>query len=134
MQENLDKDQIERILDHRNQSIESFYNRLNSFLIFESILFGVVGLLYGRPNSPLLPIKLFIAFGIVITLIWWYVQARQRHHLNVVNAYAKEVSPEYRAILAKLKKEIFPSLSRSLLTHAVPFLVLLVWIILLFFL
>lgn len=134
MQEPLGKDQIDRIFEHRAHSVDAFYNRLNSFLIFESILLGVIGLLYSKPTSPLLAIKLFIVFGIVITLIWWYVQARQRHYLNVATSYAKEVIPEYSAILSKVKEEVLPSLSRNLVTHAIPALVLLIWIILLIFL
>ena len=134
MQETLEKDQIDRIFEYRSQSINAFYNRLNAFLIFESILLGVIGLLYSRSVPPMFAVKLFTVFGIVITFIWWYVQYRQRHHLNVINSYAEEIMPEYRAIQAKLQKEIFPSLSRNLLTHAIPLLVLLLWLLLLIFL
>jgi hypothetical protein len=131
MPEDLDKDQIARIFEHRANSIDFFYNRLNAFLIFESILFGIIGLLYSRSNPPILVGKVFMAFGMLITLIWWYVLARQRHYADVVTSYAQENIPEYRAIRAKVKKEIFPAFGQKLLTHAIPVLVLVVWILLL---
>jgi hypothetical protein len=50
MLENLEKDQIDPLWEYRTHMNNVFYNRLNFFLIFESVLLGVVGVLYN--TSP----------------------------------------------------------------------------------
>jgi len=131
MQENLKKDQINRIWEYRANCVNIFYQRLNFFLIFESILLGVIGLLSNRPVSSPFIVKTIAAFGLAITLIWWYSQARQRHLLSIATTYAQEAIPEYRELLARMKKEALPHLTWDLLAHVIPVLVLLLWAILL---
>ena len=134
MQENLENDQLHRIWEYRTLCVNTFYQRLSFFLIFESILLGSVGLSYSRPQASPLMLKIIIAFGLVLTLIWWYTQARQRHVLDVATTYAQKIIPEYREILANVKKEVLPHLTWDLFTHVIPILTLLLWVVLLFIL
>jgi hypothetical protein len=134
MQERLENDQIDRIFEYRAQCVNTFYNRLNFFLIFESVLLGAISLLYSRPIPSLFIVKAIAVFGLILTLIWWYTQARQKHMLYIATTYAQEVIPEYRELQARMKKEALPYLTWNLITHAVPALTLLLWTILLIFL
>ncbi len=45
MAENLENDQLNRLWGYRLHLESLYYNRLNFFLVFESVLLGVVGAL-----------------------------------------------------------------------------------------
>ena len=134
MQKTLENEQISRIHEHRMHYVNIFYQRLNVFLIFESILLGVVGLVSSKSLPSPFIVRGIAAFGLAITLIWWYTQARQKYMVYMTDIYAREVIPEYGELMAKMKKEVFSNLTGNLLTHAIPVLTLLLWTMLLFFL
>jgi hypothetical protein len=60
MSEHLETEQISRLWEHFWHLDNNFYNRLNFFLVFESVLLGVVGLLYSRPNGSIFVLKLIM--------------------------------------------------------------------------
>lgn len=134
MPENLENDQKDRIFEYRVQCLSTFYNRLNFFLIFESVLLGTIGLLYSKSMTSLFVVKAITVFGLILTLLWWYTQARQKHMLYIATTYAQEVIPEYNELLGRMKKEALPYLTWNLITHAIPILTLSLWAILLIFL
>jgi hypothetical protein len=133
MQERLENDQLDRIFEYRALCLNTFYNRLNFFLIFESVLLGAIGLLNSGTMPSLSIVRAISVFGLALTLIWWYTQARQKYILYIATTYAQEVIPEYREILARTKNEVQPYLTWNLLTHAIPILTLSLWAILLIF-
>lgn len=132
MLEQLDKEQINRIWEHRQHVDNLFHNRLNFFLVFEGVLLGVIGVLYSRPSPEILVLRVIVVLGLSITLIWGYVQARQKYILDALREELKEVAPEYKATLEKRKKVKWPASSTWLLTYVIPTLVALIWIALLF--
>jgi len=73
-------------------------------------------------------------FGIAITFIWGYIQARQKYALNYLNKYIKEIVPEYKAYREGIEKVKWPFSSVSLEAYLIPALVALLWIAFLFFL
>ena len=134
MPEDLENDQINRLWEHRLHIDNLFYERLSFFLVFESVLLGVVGVLYSRPNPVILVPKVISILGFIITIIWVYVQARHKHIFNVVSTRAKEIMPEYRITLERIDQKRWPLSATWLLAYVVPILVVVVWIILLLFL
>jgi hypothetical protein len=134
MPETLDNDQINRLWAHRLQVVDIFYNRLNFFLVFESVLMGVVGVLYSRPIPPLFLLRVIIILGLSLTVIWGYAQARQKYIIEDLRAKMREVAPEYKATLERRNKVTWPIPSMWLLTYLVPALVAIVWIVFLFYL
>lgn len=134
MSEHLGTEQIRRLWEHHLHLDNNFYNRLNFFLVFESVLLGVVGLLYSRPNSSVLVLKLIVLLGFSLTAIWGYVQARQKYLLDDLKEQVKAVVPEYRMTLERRKLSRWPVSSMWLLTYTVPTLVALVWLVFLIFL
>jgi hypothetical protein len=138
MSENLDNEQINRVWEYRLHIENLFYNRLNFFLVFESVLLGVVGALYSKPNPANPVLKVIVLLGFSITVIWIFVQARHKRILDVLSIRTNELMPEFRASWKRIDermgwlRSLVPAL--FLLTYVVPSLVALVWIFLLFFL
>jgi len=77
MSEKLDPDQINRLFEHGLHVDTMLHNRMNFFLVFESVLLSVVSVLYSRPSSPKAVLFTIICLGFVLTLLWGYIQARQ---------------------------------------------------------
>src|SRR5579863_8907706 len=67
-----------RLFQHLMQIENNFNNRLNTFIVLETILFGVIGLLYQKQPVNAFIVFLLIGLGLSMTLIWGYAQARQR--------------------------------------------------------
>jgi hypothetical protein len=130
MTQKLNDNQIDRLWQHVAASQSRFDNRLNFFLIFESILMGVVGMLYSRPSSVKIVLILVIILGIFLTLIWQYVQARERYLLDDLENKIKEVVPEYQETVIRRERIKWPIGSTILLTFGVPPLVGIIWILL----
>ena len=133
MSQNLDSDQINRLWEHGMHEDNGFNDRLNFFLIFESVLLGVVGVLFSKPTSAMFFLRVIIILGICVTIIWGYVQAWQLYVLRSITTRLKEVAPEYQLTLERRAQVRWPIPARGLLTYAIPLLVLLVWIVLLIF-
>jgi len=128
--QNLDIDQKKRLWEMTVHDDTMFNNRLNFFLVFESVLLSVVGLLYSSKFTPAKTVLItIICLGIVITILWGYVQARQKYVYDTLASLCREVFPEYKMARAKIGK--WPVSAVMLLTYAVPALVLLIWIVLL---
>jgi hypothetical protein len=132
MANNLDRDQIARLWEHGLHEDKVFNERLNFFLVFESVLIGVVASLYNTPTPKILVVKIVVVFGLLLTIVWGYVQARQKFILDNLKARLKEVAPEYSKTVERRKTEKWPISVTALLTYATPALVALIWIVMLF--
>ncbi len=141
MPENLDSEQRQRLWEHQLHIENLLYSRLNFFLIFESVLLGVVGALYSKTGQSTLVLKVIVLLGFCITLVWLYVQHNVKQFLLVLHDRARDHLPEFkesmnrmlsmRRVVGRLGTE---NPATMLLTYGVPGLVALVWIFLLFFL
>ena|SRR5258706_12633715 len=107
----LTEDQKNRVYEYRNHIVHVSYQRMNFFLVFESVLLGVFGVLYSK-NNPFTPLLLVIAIlGFFITIIWGYAQIILEIELESLTIWTKELIPEYKAIAEREPKEIFPFLA-----------------------
>jgi hypothetical protein len=134
MQKDLDSEQINHLWEHRRHVDIQFYSRMNFFLVFESVLLGVVGVMYSKPATPSLILKGIIVLGLILTLIWEYSQARHKYILDDLTTLVKEVMPEYEQVIERRRKAKWPISNRTLSAYVVPSLIALLWIIFLFFL
>lgn len=132
MSQHLDNDQINRLWKHGLHQDEMFHNRLY-FLVFESVLIGGVGVLLTRPNSAKFVLISIICLGLILTMIWGYIQARQKYVFSSLVAFRREVIAEYRITLERRERVKWPISSLWLEAYAVPFLVALIWVVLLIF-
>ena len=134
VKEHFDTEQINRLWEYRLHLDGEFYSLLNFFLVFESILLGVVGILYSKLSLTIALIKGITLLGLIITIVWAYIQARHKYILDILGASAKETIPEYKSFLETLAKGRWPFSSMWLLSYMIPALIGLIWIVLLFFL
>jgi hypothetical protein len=128
--ENLDNEQLNRLMQHAMHSQNRFDNRLNFFLIFESVLLGVATTLYSKSTSTDPVLITIICLGFFLTVLWGYVQAREKFLFDVAQKHLTEVVPEYREIIRREHQAKWPLGSTSLLTYGVPWLMTGVWIVL----
>lgn len=138
MAENLENYKLNRLWEYRLHIENQYYSRLNFFLVFESVLLGVVGALYSRPNSSIFVLRVIVILGFRITVIWLLVQSRHKLIFDAVNEEVAERMPEYVVTWNRINKKLgwFHRGLHAifLLTYVVPLLVVFVWLcILLFF-
>ena len=130
IRDNLTSEQKNRLWEQHLRTDEVFYDRLNFFLVFESILLGVVVTLFSKSSPEKLVLVTIICLGLVITILWAYTQARQKYIRDRQQARTQEVLPEYQAIVEDRERGKWPFSSVKLLTYGVPVLIALVWIVL----
>lgn len=123
-----------RLLQHLIQIENNFNNRLNTFLLLETILFSAVTLLYSRQSTDTFMLLSIIILGLGLTLIWGYAQARQRYvYMSIKKRCIKELR-EFRDTQDERAKRRWPVSTTVILTFITPALMALVWIALLVYL
>lgn len=128
----LTSEQKERIWQHRLHLDTMYNNRLNFFLVSESILIAIVGSLKDRSEINGSALIAIIIFGLLLTIIWIYVQAKQGYLLNLAKSKCMECMEEYKAYKEdETRKKYWVSIT-WLLTYGVPSMVAGIWISLLF--
>ncbi len=130
MQEHLDNDQLNRLWQHALHAQNRFDNRLNFFLIFESVLLGVVTALYSKSLSTNPMLITVICLGFFLTILWGYTQIREKFLFEVVEKRLEEEVPEYKETLRRQELGRWPFRSTPILTYGVPGLIAIVWIVL----
>jgi len=128
MSEPIKPDQIDRLWDYRLHLENTYYNRHSFFLVFESILLGVVGILYGKTNSPQLGLRAIALLGLCLTISWAYTQSWQGYTAYHLKKYLREAVPEYKMIQDLRSKWRHPVETMYLLTYVVPTLIALIWL------
>ena len=126
----LDNDQKNRLWQHKMHEETTFNSRLNFFLVFESVLLSVVGLLSSKAASPNKVVLIsIISLGFILTILWGYIQAKNKSNTEIIRALVVKALPEYRIVSTQLAKWPIPTM--PLLTYGIPILVGLIWIALL---
>ena len=125
----VDNEELNRRWQHGLHEDEVFNNRLNFFLLFESILLSVFGAIGGSSVRNLLALRSIGLFGAAFALLWIFVQARSLEVVVSLQAELKELDPRYRKHREKFEKRGFST--TKLLTYLLPVLMLGLWIALL---
>src|SRR5436309_11856761 len=138
MSENLDSEQLARLWEYRLHVEDQVYSRMTVFLTYETILIGVIGVLYTKPDPPRNVLTILIVLGMLITLIWLYIQHNIKQIFVLIETRTYKNLPEHKETLDRIfsvrRVESRLGLRRPalmLLTYVVPILILLVWIFLL---
>jgi len=107
------------------------------FLTYETILLAVVGTLSNNPDSGRNVLIVLIILGVLITLIWLYVQHNTKQIFVILDRRTYDNLPEHKETIDRIMnarrmekrvgiKTRTPVL--LLLTYVVPILILLVWV------
>lgn len=133
MRKYLDNEQLNRLMQHAMHAQNRFDNRLNFFLIFESVLLGVVTALSSKATSVNLILVTIICLGFFLTVLWGYTQIREKFLFEVVEKRLAEELPEYEETFRRQEMGKWPFPSTFVLTYGVPGLIAIVWILLFVF-
>ena len=120
-----------RLMQHLIQIENQFNNRLNTFLVLETILFGTVSILYSNKVVDNFMLLVINCLGLVLTLIWGYAQARQRYVYKSIKTRCIEHLQEYEDTQDERAKQHWPVSTTVILTFITPSLMVLVWVVLL---
>ena len=132
MDEEFDSHQIDRIWRHRETAVASFQNFTNVFLISESILLVVVGQMFGKATTGgALQIPL-ISLGIFLTLLWIYVQGKQKFVINQLQKICQKHIPEYNVTKGSQARAIWRFSSTWLLAYLLPLVFGIIWLVFLY--
>jgi hypothetical protein len=124
--------QTYNLFEHILHEDTVFNERLNFFLVFESVIIGIVGVLYQKSTPSMLIIRTLIVLAIVLTGIWGYVQARQKYIIDRLAARSLKTMPEYKSIVEERNKAWWPVGNLWVLAYVVPIVVAFLWVTLLF--
>lgn len=133
MRNNLDNEQLNRLMQHAMHAQNRFDNRLNFFLIFESVLLGVVTAIYSKTASVNPILITIICLGFFLTVLWGYTQIREKFLFEVVEKRLSEELPEYQETFRRQELGRWPLPSTFVLTYGVPGLIAGVWVVLFVF-
>jgi len=131
----LTNEDASRLWQHIIHEEDTLNNRLNFFLVLESILLGVVAMLLGQ--NPLASnqnfiLRAFLFLGLALTIIWAYVAARQKYVFDSLRKRVIETLPEYAETI-KIREQVrWPFSNLSLLSYVVPAIFIVIWIALQF--
>jgi hypothetical protein len=129
----LSEQQKQRMWDQVMHDDNMFNDRLNFLLVFESVLLGVgIGAITSHSPAAGSALEGFAVFGLLVTLLWSYIQARHKRGLDALKNRTRAVFPEYT--LGAIVRGRPPFSSTWLLTYPLPWLVAAVWLGLLFLL
>jgi hypothetical protein len=135
------KEQRERLWRHGLNEDKNFNDRLTFFLLFQSFLIGGVLNFYKgmflapsggyQETAVMYGVRLTLAIsfiGILICIIWMYVQVRQGFQLKILTKRMRECAPEYRETVRVRNVGVFKCLHATmLLSYCVPGLVIALW-------
>lgn len=122
-------DELSRAWTHRQILELNFNNRLNFFLLFQSILLAATVNGIGQAYDDYLLIVICM-FGTVLTIIWWLVQRREHHMLDTVKNYLREHDKSYRVRRTRYQKFSINFSVNNLLSRVIPPLISLLWLLL----
>ena len=127
-----DEKRVDRLWQHGLHEDVIFNERLNFFLVFESLLIATVASLYNSPQPNFFVIRFIIIIGLLLTGVWSYVQICQKQTLVDLKEQTKNLDRDYAEILKRRSDSGLRISTISLLAYWVPFLVSLIWFVLLF--
>jgi hypothetical protein len=128
----LNEHDADRLFSHALHEDGVFNDRLNFFLVFESVLLATFAALYAseRDISAYLMVGLAIV-GMFITFLWGFVQRHQRLMLKVLVKRSKQNVLEYaetKSMVDELRGWNVSAL--TIMTYLIPGAVLVMWLLL----
>ncbi|WP_028707692.1 hypothetical protein [Propionicicella superfundia] len=118
----------QRLWEHRQTTNEDFNSISNYFLLAQSFLLlaAVDGM--GTPDVARLAVSIL---GLLLTVLWCYVQAKQRYLLNQLKAECAEEFPEYNSTRASRTHRIWRFSNTAVMAYVIPGLFAVTWLVVL---
>ncbi len=124
------RDQLNRLWEDRLHEDNVFNERQNFFLVSQSMLLVAYATLLSasQPNIPVA--RITASLGVLLTLVWIYVNARLYYIVRHIQDRAISMIPEYKETIRTRTK--WPISSTRLMAYFVPLIIGAVWAILIF--
>lgn len=116
---------VDRLWQHLLHDDVIFNERLNFFLVIQSVLVAITGFLFGAQPRDTLLLRIMSTLGVLMSLIWWYVQARQYQFLRQLKRRVANLASEYAETLSGHRRIS----STFLLAYVIPALFLALWVV-----
>lgn len=120
------RDERDRFWQHAMHEDGQFNDRLNFFLVFESVLLGVVAALYVKSGTVNLTLWAVAMLGLVITLLWMNIQVYHKYYLDSFSPRLEQF-PEF-GVTAEYDRKWRPDSTRHILSYIIPLAVALIWL------
>jgi hypothetical protein len=122
-------DESERLWQHALHEDTLFNERLNIFLVMQGLLLAVVGVMFQRTGgNTRFIVQVIASAAMVLTILWWRVQARQKYKIDVLVEELKPKFPGFADLQARTKPPRWlPVSNAALLANAFPVALLIVW-------
>lgn len=124
----------QRLLTHGLHEENVFYNRLNFFMVCESLLFSaaVTGITGDTPRTTLIVLPICV-LGLLVSTLWLYVQLDKLVLLRVLETRAEEALPEFKETILLAERQGLVVLRKrksvsGLLAWTLPLLFVLAWV------
>ena len=127
--EKLPDGQLNRLWQHRQDVVFIFNNFVNYFLVSESILLAVVGMLVGKPFASKILLLSIVTLGLVLNFVWIYIQGKQLFIINVLKDKCKQQMPEYKDTLNIWQASKWKISNGWLLAYFIPSVMVVVWVV-----
>lgn len=130
--ESRDPDEIKLLWEYRDICINGFNSFVNFFVVAESVLLAVIGASFDSSISGSVIQIPIIVLGFAITLVWMYVQGKQRFIINIVRKQCEDYIPAYRVLRTNMRTATFWRVSNMwLLAYFLPGIFAATWLVLL---
>jgi hypothetical protein len=133
----LNEEQRARLFQHGLHEEGVFYNRLNFFLVFESLLFAATMSVL-TDDTPLKDslVTLMVVTGIAVSVVWGYAQLNKLVLLKTLEERAKVECPEFAETVRMADdRRWFPTSSaNATLAYFFPALFIICWFVVLYIL
>lgn len=116
---------VRRLWEYRTQEENVFYQRINFFLVAESMLIVAYTTVFAKEGLGF-SAQTVIALGFLLTVAWVVVSHRQRVAYSHIRDIVVSVCPEYASLRQTRPKSWVPS-SWFVMTYVVPALLLGSW-------
>lgn len=125
----LPADQAARLYRHAMHEDGMFNARFHAFLIIQTVLLTATSLVQnGSPGAPVMGRVLPIA-ALVLSVMWGYVQHRQKRKLDVMIHRLEKFLPEFDRTRRWTRPPAGLPYSSTLLTYVVPSSFIVLWLI-----
>lgn len=130
---NQDDEKLNRLWAYGLHEDNIFHDRLNLFLVFQSLLLGSVAVLGSTQNPNRLVLQMIITSGLVLTAIWALAQIKQAEKINIIKDRLLDADEDFRKTSKLLAPQRWPFPVTKLLAYGMPLLIALVWVALWFY-
>lgn len=127
-EECLPRDQAERLFTHGMHEDNLFNSRMHSFLVIQTVMLAAIGL-HQKAADSLWIVRAIAIAALVLSVVWSYVQTRQKRKLDVLVHRLEKFLPEFGRTRRWTGSPPYVPSATSLLTYVVPGSFVIVWIV-----